>query len=94
MNAQELEAFKQNFTKDYLNTEVNVEALYKVWSEKDPKYFAKIPLKGIRCLRQDPWECTLSFICSQNNNIKRITQLVKTLRNTYGKPICKAIIND
>lgn len=45
-------------------------------------------LIGIRCLRQDPWECTLSFICSQNNNIKRITSLVKSIRHYYGTKIC------
>lgn len=41
----------------------------------------------MRCLRQDPWECTLSFICSQNNNIKRITQLVTAIRDNFGQPI-------
>ena len=94
MNAQELELFKESFVKSYLNTDSSVTDLYKLWSERDPKYFAKIPLYGVRCLRQDPWECTLSFICSQNNNIKRITQLVRTLRNTYGKPICKTMIDN
>ncbi len=82
-----LVAFKQSFVKDYLNIgNANVEDLYKQWSERDPKFFGKIasPLVGIRCLRQDPWECTLSFICSQNNNIKRITSLVKSIRSNFG----------
>jgi N-glycosylase/DNA lyase len=43
----------------------------------------KIP--GIRILQQDPWECTISFICSQNNNISRITKLLFSLREKYGK---------
>jgi N-glycosylase/DNA lyase len=34
----------------------------------------------------------MSFICSQNNNIKRITQLVRTFRNNFGEPICKVKI--
>jgi len=84
-------AFQTAFRKDYLNLDVNVSQLYKQWSEADPKLFGVIATKlfGIRCLRQDPWECTLSFICSQNNNIKRITSLVKALRDNYGSLICK-----
>jgi len=40
--------------------------LYELWSKKDPDYFGKIStqMQGMRCLRQDPWECTMSFICS------------------------------
>ena len=67
MNPDELEIFKDNFIKNYLNiNNVSMAELYKIWSERDKKYFAQIasPLVGIRCLRQDPWECTLSFICS------------------------------
>ena len=85
----DLEQFKTIFVDEYLNSKVNIEKLYAVWSKRDPKYFAPIakPLVGVRCLRQDPWECTLSFICSQNNNIKRITQLVAAIRDNFGDPI-------
>eukprot|EP01035_Chromulina_nebulosa_P018994 gene18994-24811_t len=31
-------------------------------------------LPGIRVVRQDPWECLISFITSSCNNIKRITE--------------------
>lgn len=86
---EDLSAFEKAFSNDYLNSDVCVGDMYATWSERDPKYFEPIakPLMGMRCLRQDPWECTLSFICSQNNNIKRITQLVATIRNNFGQPI-------
>ncbi len=35
--------------------------------------------KGIRILRQDPWETLCSFIISQNNNIPRIKKLISSL---------------
>jgi N-glycosylase/DNA lyase len=92
-----LAAFRESFTKEYLNIgKANVEELYNTWSDRDPKFFGKVasPLVGIRCLRQDPWECTLSFICSQNNNIKRITSLVKAIRNNFGERICSATVLD
>ena len=41
--------------------------------------------RGIRILRQDPWEALCSFIISQNNNIPRITSLVSALCERYGQ---------
>ena len=42
---------------------------------------------GIRILRQELWETTLSFIISQNNNIPRIRGCIETLARRYGKPL-------
>lgn len=42
---------------------------------------------GIRILRQEPWEALISFIISQNNNIKRITGIVDRLCQHFGEPI-------
>lgn len=47
---------------------------------------AMIP--GLRVLRQDPWECLVSFITSSNNNIKRIIQGLQRVRETYGLYLC------
>ncbi len=33
----------------------------------------------IRVMRQAPWECLVSFICSQNSNIPRIKQMVASV---------------
>jgi N-glycosylase/DNA lyase len=38
----------------------------------------------VRILRQDPFECLISFVCSSNNNISRIAQMVDALRAAYG----------
>ncbi|MES1910428.1 MAG: hypothetical protein MHM6MM_003023 [Cercozoa sp. M6MM] len=40
--------------------------------------------QGLRLLRQEPWECLISFLVSANNNIKRIESLLTKLRETYG----------
>lgn len=40
--------------------------------------------KGIRILRQDPWEALCSFIISQCNNIPRIKKIVETLCRICG----------
>lgn len=43
--------------------------------------------RGIRILRQDAFECVISFIISQNNNIPRIKKIIETLSRECGEPI-------
>ena len=42
---------------------------------------------AMRILRQDPWECLVSYICSQNNNIDRIAAIIDLLALNYGDPL-------
>ncbi len=39
---------------------------------------------GIRILNQDPFECLISFIISQNNRIPMIKQVVQNISEKYG----------
>ena len=41
--------------------------------------------RGIRILRQDPFETLISFIVSQNNNIPRIKKIITALCENYGE---------
>ena len=43
--------------------------------------------KGIRILRQEPCETTISFIISSNNNIKRIKKIIEHFCELFGKEI-------
>ncbi|KAI5847213.1 DNA glycosylase [Morchella snyderi] len=71
--------------RDYFNLSVNLTELYEKWSFRDPHFKKKAPaFMGIRVLRQDPWENLVSFICSSNNNISRIGQMVENLCITFG----------
>ena len=40
---------------------------------------------GIRILNQEPWECLISFIISQNNRIPMIKQVIKNISEKYGE---------
>lgn len=75
----------ERILRDYLQLDyITLIPLYKKWN-KDA-YFSNIGpyLPGVRILKQDPWECTMSFLVSQNNNIKRITGLMAKFRSTFG----------
>ncbi|KAF2224970.1 putative DNA N-glycosylase [Elsinoe ampelina] len=69
----------------YLNLTPNLTSLYAEWSSADVNFAARAPkFTGIRILRQDAWEALVGFICSSNNNIARISQMVDKLCRYYG----------
>lgn len=69
----------------YLNLSPNLTSLYAQWSSADANFAKKAPkFTGIRILRQDAWEALIGFICSSNNNIARISQMMHKLCIHYG----------
>ena len=63
--------------RHYFALHVNLEALYKQWSDADANFRRRAPaFGGVRMLSQDAWEALVCFICSSNNNIARISQMV------------------
>ncbi len=67
-------------------------SLYSTFTALDPLLFGRtsrsigLP-KGIRVLRQEPWETTIAFITSSANNVGRITGLMKRLAGRFGEEI-------
>lgn len=43
--------------------------------------------QGLRIIRQDPFQCIISFICASNNNIKRIRKILNNICRLFGKSI-------
>jgi N-glycosylase/DNA lyase len=73
---------------DYFQLRTPLAPLYTAWAASDARLAALTTcLPGMRVLRQPPLECLLSFICSSNNNIARITQMLDKLRARYGEPL-------
>jgi N-glycosylase/DNA lyase len=88
--------------RDYFRLEYDLEDLVSQW-ERHPGPFtglferlrtvhARYP--GIRLLRQEPEQTVFAFICSQNNNAKRIKQLVDTLAQKFGQYLCTVAGHD
>lgn len=74
-----------DLVKTYFNLTVSLTALYASWSASDPNFARRAPsFTGIRILNQDAWEALVAFICSSNNNISRISQMVHKLCLHYG----------
>ena len=43
--------------------------------------------RGMRFLRQEPWECLVSYLCSAPASVERISQDMETLAGEYGKRV-------
>ena len=84
---------------DYFQLDISLKKLYKSWSKDDNNRMARIAtaIPGCRIIRQDPSQCLFSFICSSNNNIPRITQILSRFSEKYGNPIvdvpCRYIVD-
>lgn len=77
------------FIDDYFGLHINLENLYSHWISKHAPYMKKTAspfelFPGVRQLRQDPWETVVSFICSSNNNVKRISKMCDSLCTEFG----------
>ncbi len=78
----------ENIWKPYFDLDTDYVALRKDLSSKHPilKEAAKFA-PGIHILRQEPFEALISFIISQNNNIKRIEGIVDRLCENFGEEL-------
>ncbi|KAL1139021.1 hypothetical protein AAG570_009082 [Ranatra chinensis] len=76
---------------NYLRLDEPLSTMYKDWCDKDPHFKATVGhargFEGIRILNQDPVENLFSFICSSNNNIKRISSMVNNMCSLFGPNI-------
>lgn len=74
-----------NIWYNYFDLDRDYEKIVSTLSEdpilKDAADFGK----GIRILKQEPWETLCSFIISQNNNIPRIKGIIGRLCENFGE---------
>ncbi|XP_029659678.1 N-glycosylase/DNA lyase [Formica exsecta] len=78
-----------NILSEYLRLSISLKEHYKKWAETDT-YFQKCldESNAVRILKQDVVETLFSFICSSNNNISRISNMVEKLCSLFGQKIC------
>ncbi|KAF6841498.1 n-glycosylase dna lyase [Colletotrichum plurivorum] len=75
----------EELLRHYLSLKLDLTSLYQQWSDADPNFRKRAPgFGGVRMLSQDGWEALICFICSSNNNISRISQMVHKLCIHYG----------
>ena len=72
---------------NYFQLTVKLSDLFEKWCKSDDRFDqGHIPI-GIRMLAQEPLENLISFICSSNNNVQRISKMIQALCREYGNKI-------
>ncbi len=74
----------------YLQLDVDLSEVVRAFPDDDPMRAAVGSCRGLRLLRQDPWECLASFLLSSTKQIVQIRQIVALLCERYGKPLATA----
>jgi len=76
-----------SWLENYLQLNVDLPALLQTFPEDEPMRAAVTVCRGLRLLRQDPWECLASFILSSTKQIVQIRQIIGTLCERFGEPL-------
>ena len=74
----------------YLQADVDWSGVVRTFPDDEPMRAAVAACRGLRLLRQDPWECLASFILSSTKQIVQIRQIVAVLCERYGEPVTVA----
>ena len=73
--------------RDYLGLQSDLDLIYASIATDERVKAAVARYRGMRVLRQDPWECLVSFICSSASNIPRISRNVEDICSSFGRPV-------
>jgi len=78
---------------DYLQTGLDLDSVLHTFPNDEPMRASVAMCRGLRLLRQDPWECLASFILSSTKQIVQIQQIVELLCERFGTELATPIGN-
>jgi len=80
----EFENVDADFVKDYFGLRDDLPKIFsQITIDKHIKAAVE-KFNGLRILRQDPWECLISYICATYKNIPAIRQMLFNLSKKFG----------
>ncbi|MDW8022773.1 MAG: DNA glycosylase [Nitrososphaerota archaeon] len=81
----EFENAAPNFLWDYFGLNDDLPTILSQISKDKYVEEAVKALEGLRILRQDPWECLISYICATYKNIPAIKRMLLNLSKKFGE---------
>ena len=88
--ALELEGAPAETLRHYFQLDADLASIITTFPKDEPMRRAVAYCRGMRLLRQDPWETLASFICSATKQIVQIRQIVANLCRALGEPLRKS----
>ncbi|HTR43542.1 MAG TPA: DNA glycosylase [Pseudomonadales bacterium] len=76
-----------DWLRNFLQTEIDLEMVLRTFPNDEPMNQAVAACRGLRVLRQEPWECLASFILSSTKQIVQIRQIVAHLCECFGEEL-------
>jgi len=80
----EFENASADFIKNYFGLNEDLTKILSQIGKDEIIRKAVKEFKGLRILRQDPWECLISYICATYKNIKAVKQMLTALCRKFG----------
>ncbi|MBT8173059.1 MAG: DNA repair protein [Nitrosopumilus sp.] len=77
----------QNSKVDFLRKDDNLDDIVKSISKDKTVKKAVKQFPGLRILRQDPFQCLISFVVSSNSNIQKIKISLEKLSKNFGNKV-------
>lgn len=77
---------KRKFIKNFFRLDEDHEKIINKINKDPIINKAIVKYKGIKIMRQDPWECMIGFLCSSASNIPKIKKNMHLLSKYFGKP--------
>lgn len=76
-----------DWLRRFLQTDIDMETVLRTFPDDEPMNHAVAACRGLRVLRQEPWECLASFILSSTKQIVQIRQIVVHLCECFGEEL-------
>lgn len=79
------EKLSSTFLENYFRLDDDLPKTYSLIVKDEHIKAAVERFKGLRLLRQEPWECLISYICATYKNIPAIKDMIQNMSKRFGK---------
>ncbi|MFB0567016.1 MAG: DNA-3-methyladenine glycosylase [Candidatus Bathyarchaeia archaeon] len=81
------EELGSKFLENYFRLDDDLPKIYSSILKDEHIKVAVEEFKGLRLMRQEPWECLISYICATNKNIPAIKDMILNISKRFGKKL-------
>jgi N-glycosylase/DNA lyase len=81
------EELDSEFLENYFRFDDDLPRIYSLIVKDEHIKTAVERFRGLRLLRQEPWECLISYICATNKNIPAIKDMIQNISKRFGEKL-------